>query len=262
MSPPDVAGRFPRVEVPGAPWPVYAGGEGPPLLLLHELAGFTDPFLRCAARFADAGFSVWLPLLAGPAPADTPARRALASVRVCVSREIHLFARARTSPVVEPLRALAAHAVDVTGARGAGVVGMCFTGGFALALAARKPVLAAVASQPSLPVAFLPFTRDRAGDLGLSPGDEARLLGRLANGETGLYATRFADDTVCPPARGRAIERRLGVAVDDVPTAGLAKPTHSVLAYSGKAEAAARERLDATVAAVVAFLHERLDPRG
>src|SRR6266508_1008518 len=61
----------------------------------------------------------------------------------CVSREFAVFTD-RTSPVVGWLRALAAHAHAECGGPGVGAVGMCFTGGFALAMAVDAAVLAPV----------------------------------------------------------------------------------------------------------------------
>ena len=58
--------------------------------------------------------------------------------QVCVSREFFLLAD-RTSPVVTWLRALAAQAHAECGGPGVGAVGMCFTGGYALAMAVSRP---------------------------------------------------------------------------------------------------------------------------
>ena len=63
-----------------------------------------------------------------------------------------MLATGQTSPVVDWLRALAAHEHERCGGPGVGAVGMCFTGGFALAMAADDRLLAPVLSQPSLPV--------------------------------------------------------------------------------------------------------------
>jgi len=262
FSPPETVSGFRLVDVPDAPWPVYTDGTGPPVLVLQELAGFGEAHLRCARHFADEGFSVWLPVLGGPVPANTWARRQVAQLRICLSREIHLFARGQTSPVVEPLRALARHAVRQTGADGAGVVGMCFSGGFALALAAEAPVLAAVASQPSLPFAGLPFTRHLATDIGLSSRDETCLVQRLATNDTAVYVTRFSDDKVSPVARAEELERRLGIEVDELPSALFKPGAHSVLTYDDPLSDAARERLDETVAKVTEFLRARLRAAG
>jgi dienelactone hydrolase len=54
----------------------------------------------------------------------------------------------RTSPVTVWLRALARHEHERCGGPGVGVVGMCLTGGFALAMMVDDTVVAPVLSQP------------------------------------------------------------------------------------------------------------------
>ena len=62
------------------------------------------------------------------------------------------------------LRALARDLNEKTPGKGVGVIGECFTGGFALAAAVDDSVLAPVLSQPSLP---LPLTPKHRRDPGL-----------------------------------------------------------------------------------------------
>lgn len=251
----------------GAPWPVYTDGTGPPVLVLHELMGLTPPVLAFARRVVDSGFTVYLPVLSGPAPAVSKGDKRKAALGICVSREIHLLKSGATSPVVTPLRALARYATTKAGTRGAGVVGMCFSGGFALALAADEPVLAGVAAQPSLPFARLkPWC---AGDLGLDAQDVDDLQARLTNGDTGIYVTRFSDDRTSPRRRLQTIKETFGpqnVTIDELPSYpdnefGFAAGDHSVLAVAPAkypAGSAAAARLDKAFGDVIAFLTERL----
>jgi len=92
---------------------------------------------------------VYLPSLFGGPAAPATGREIVRSIlRVCVAREFTKLAD-RTSPVVGWLRALAASAYRECGGPGVGVVGMCFTGGFALATALEPSVVASViASRP------------------------------------------------------------------------------------------------------------------
>jgi dienelactone hydrolase len=230
------------------------------VLLLHELFGVTEPLLRFGRHLADSGFTVWVPALAGPVPADGRLRQARTFAAICLSREIHLFATGRTSPVVEPLRGLARHAASAAGVDGVGVVGMCMTGGFALALAAGSPVLAAVAAQPSLPYTSK-VTPWCARDLGLSPGDVDCLVARLAAGDTEVYVTRFSEDKTSPAERLRVLRATLGtkgVTVDVVPSN--APRDHSVLTLAPMTYVTgpAHDRLAETSERVIAFLHRRL----
>ena len=63
----------------------------------------------------------------------------------------HALALGAERPFSRWLRALAADLAARTPGPGVGVIGMCFTGGFALAAAVDDSVLASVLSQPSLP---------------------------------------------------------------------------------------------------------------
>lgn len=265
MRVPDEVDGFTRVRGTGAPWPVYRDGTGPPVVLVHELSGLTPEVVACARTVVDAGFSVWLPVLAGPVPSRSANDRRRAALGVCVSRDIHLLRTGATSPVVTPLRELVSYAAEASGTGVAGVIGMCFSGGFALALAAEAPVRAAVAAQPSLPFAT-PLTPWCARDLGISREDEEWLAARLRSGETDVYVTRFSDDRTSPATRAREIEERLGLPVDELPSGpgnayGFTGRDHSVLSFAPArhTDGPAAVRLAETMDRVLRFLRARLD---
>jgi dienelactone hydrolase len=83
-------------------------------------------------------------------------------------REFTPWAADRSSPIVDWLRALAREVHAECGGKGVGAVGMCFTGGFALAMMTEPSVVAPVLSQPSLP---LGKKRAAAGLLASRTGD-------------------------------------------------------------------------------------------
>ncbi len=72
--------------------------------------------------------------------------------RGCVAKEFAAFATNKERPVTHYLRALARDLKEKTGGKGVGVIGQCFSGGFALAAAVDDSVLAPVLSQPSVPI--------------------------------------------------------------------------------------------------------------
>ena len=148
--------------------PIYSAGEGPPVIVLHELPGMVEQCLDLGLILAER-FRVHLPLLFGEPGEFAMGKNIL---RLCVSREINLFAARKTSPVVDWLRALCRKVKTDSGAKGIGVVGMCLTGGFALALVAEESVLAPVVAQPGLPL----FIHKAA--LGLSDADTAGATAR------------------------------------------------------------------------------------
>ena len=88
--------------------------------------------------------------------------------QVCISHEFSSWALNRTSPVISWLRALARDLHAHAGGPGVGAVGMCFSGGFALAMAIDDEMLAPVLSQPSMPFAV---GKARSHALGLSDAD-------------------------------------------------------------------------------------------
>ena len=130
------------------------------------------------------------------------------------------------------LRRLAASEHERCGGPGVGVVGMCFTGGFALGMMVDDVVLAPVLSQPSLP---FPLGKRRKADIGISDGDLARVKERTAAG-TCLLGLRFSNDPFCFPERFETLRRELGdafiaVEIDSAPgnPHGHPKNAHSVL---------------------------------
>src|SRR4051794_32693704 len=141
-------------------------GSGPGVVLLPELLGITPEVMGLADHLVDPGFPVTLISLFGepdrPASAGATARSVAGA---CISREFHAFAARADRPVAEYVRAVARRVHDRVGGPGVGVIGMCFSGGFALASAVEPAVLAPVASQPSLP---MPINAARRRDIGMS----------------------------------------------------------------------------------------------
>lgn len=214
---------------------VYWKGSGPAVVILTEMPGITPEVTDFARRVVDAGYTVALPDLFGDAGKPFSNAYVLQSmVRGCVSREFVAFATEKTSPVTTWLRSLVGEAHERAGDdRGVGVVGMCFTGGFALALAVDPLVRVPVLSQPSLP---LPVGKGRARDLGLSPVDLAVVSERAANDEICAIGLRFTEDPVVPAARFERLRQELGdafvgVEIDSSPgnPHGFEKGAHSVL---------------------------------
>ena len=167
---------------------VYSKGSGPVVLIIQELPGIGPETLRLADEFVAEGFTVVLPHLFGPL-----GKTALFGnmVRVmCMRREFRLFAQGQTSPVVEWLRLLCQDLRTRHEVEGVAVIGMCLTGNFALSLMADDAVLAAVASQPALPVGSL-------GGLHMSEAEVAQVRQRLDSLEP-MLAYRFEGDFQSP----------------------------------------------------------------
>lgn len=221
---------------------VYRKGAGPAVIVIAEMPGITPKVADFARMVAAIGCTAVMPHLYGepgrdPAPDGKGAMAATAMmvkslVPACVSREFTVFATRRTSPVVNWLRALAAHEHERCGGPGVGVVGMCFTGGFALAMAVDDRVIAPVMSQPSMPVAVLP--RQRAS-IDLSDQDLEKVRRRCAAGDLEVIGLRFKSDRLVPAERFKFLSQQLGdafVAIeleDSDVKPGTGYPPHSVL---------------------------------
>lgn len=195
---------------------VFRRGTGPAVLVIAEMPGITPRVLGFAERVADLGCTAVLPHLFGDPGRDPVAGGKAASIRylvssvvpTCVSREFVTLATGRTSPVVEWLRALARHEHGRCGGPGVGAVGMCFTGGYALALSTIPEVVAPVLAQPSLPA---PFGARRKAAIDISPEDMAVVEERCAAGLR-VVGLRFEGDRLVPAARFAALQERLGAA--------------------------------------------------
>ncbi|WP_077088238.1 dienelactone hydrolase family protein [Mycobacterium rhizamassiliense] len=213
---------------------VYRKGTGPGVVLIPELPGIHPGVLGLGNHLVDNGFTVAMPSLFGEAGhATTPGYSAASIARACVAREFAAFATNKERPVSLFLRALARDLNASTPGKGVGVIGQCFTGGFALATAVDESVLAPVLSQPSVP---LPLGRTRRGDTGLSESEMATIAARAANDGLCAMGLRFSEDWMAPRERFAALKERLGEAfevieIDSRPgnQHGFTKSAHSVL---------------------------------
>ncbi|MFI5314340.1 MAG: dienelactone hydrolase family protein [Myxococcota bacterium] len=208
---------------------VFVAGRGPAVIVMSEMPGIYSGVARFSRKVRDAGFTVWMPQLFGePGRPPTMGYGLRSMVRGCISREFRAFAANESSPVTAWLRALAAHAHPLSGGKGVGAIGMCFTGNFALSMMLEPSVRAPVLSQPSLPMF-------RAGGMHISPGDLARVKERMEREDLTVRAYRFEGDPFCKAARFEAYQQALGsrfeprVLPDSAARKGTPMPPHSVV---------------------------------
>jgi dienelactone hydrolase len=212
---------------------IFRRGEGPAVIVVAEIPGITPKVVELADRVVDLGCTAVLPHLFGEPGAKPSMGRALSVlVSGCVSREFANWATGRTSPVTVWLRALGRHEHERCGGPGIGAVGMCFTGGFALAMMVDDNVVAPVLSQPSLP---FPVRKRQRRDLGISADDLACVKQRCAEGVE-VLGLRFTGDKAAPPERFRRLRDELGDAFVGVEIDsskgnphGIPRSAHSVL---------------------------------
>jgi dienelactone hydrolase len=228
----------------GITHPTYRKGSGPGVIVIHEIPGVTPKVIAFAEEVVARGFTVVMPSLFGRPGAEATMSETLHSVvRVCVSREFTMFALGRTTPVAGWLRSLARDLNAQTGGAGVGAIGMCFTGGFALAMLADAPVVAPVLAQPASPA---PVGKARKADLGLSPGDLDAVRAKVAAG-CQVLGLRFEDD----PAVGTRFETLRREFGDNFIAVEFPGRQHSTLTEHRQQEGVDR---------VLAFLAEKLRP--
>jgi dienelactone hydrolase len=247
--------------VEGITHDVYRKGDGPGVVLIPEIPGLTPQVLALGNHLVDNGFSVASPSLFGQPGRPLSVGYVVPTIaRACVAREFMALATNAERPVARYLRALARDLNERTPGKGVGVIGMCFTGGFALAAAVDDSVLAPVLSQPSVP---LPITPARRRNPGVSEKEMERVIRRVTDDGLCAIGLRFTEDPMVPAERFQTLRQRLGDAFEvieiDSSTGnehGFSRMSHSVLTdqvreTDGHPAYEARKR-------VVEFFNERL----
>ena len=198
---------------------IFRKGTGPAVIVIAEIPGITPKVAGFARKVVDIGCTAVMPHLFGEPGKDPTAAGAVGALThmvktvtpICISREFTVLATGRTSPVIDWLRALAGAEHERCGGPGVGAIGMCFTGGFALAMATHPSLLAPVLSQPSLPFAP-PWKKQNARNIDISPDDLAIVQNRCAVEGLKVIGMRFEGDSFVPDDRFKFLEEKLGPA--------------------------------------------------
>jgi dienelactone hydrolase len=243
---------------------VYRRGEGRAVIVIHEVPGITPQVREFGERVAREGFTVFMPSLFGtPNKPVSSLYTARSILGACIRREFAVLASRRASPITEWLRALCRQAHEELGGPGVGVVGMCLTGNFALALMADDTVMAPVLSQPSLPF-VLTAAQKRA--VHVSEEQLRHAKRRSAEGVT-LLGLRFTHDFMCPKERFDTLRRELGegfeaIEIDSSPgnPHGIPRIAHSVLTNDLVVEEGHPTQV--ALSRVLQLFHERLNETG
>ncbi len=237
---------------------VFKRGSGPAVIVIHEMPGLHPLVVRFADRVAASGMTASCPSLFGeprrPVSTGYALREMIAGI--CIRREFNVWASDKSSPIVDWLKALARQAHADCGGHGVGAVGMCFTGGFALAMMTEPSVVAPVLSQPSLPL--VGKNQKRAAGIGVSAKEIACVRQRFADEDLSMIGLRFKSDDFVPDARFETYRREFGerfeaIELEDADAAPAPMKPHSVLTLHLKEDGptkAAEQR-------VLAFFRER-----
>lgn len=235
----------------------FSRGKGPPVLILPEIFGVTEQIAKFAQLLTQrAAVSVYVPVLFGdPATSGSFLGRAAAIADMCIRREFALIAAHRAGRAVDVVRALAERALrERAPAAKFGVVGLCLTGNFALAMMCDRRLAAPVTSEPSLPFSFTAYGKAQPG---VDPAAIACAKDRTGNGET-LLGFRFAGDWISSVRKFDGFQAELGPGFERHDLALPAGKTrgHSVFtaSYDDAEGSPTRDAFDR----LVAFLQERL----
>ena len=177
---------------------VYELGDSRKIvLLMQELPGIEKTTVELAKRLLKKGFRVVLPHLVGPLGKNGMPGNLY---KVCISREFETWVNGKSSPIVDWLAALCEKLRADHEVPGIAVIGMCLTGDFAISLMANDAVLAAYASQPSMPLFShgkrLPFSPEEVEDI---------KKGLSAKGP--MKCARFDNDRFCKEGKFAALDR-------------------------------------------------------
>lgn len=194
--------------------PVYVSETGTkPLIVLHELPGMSDSFITyCQRMTQDEGFKVYMPLLFKSPGTNM---KKLETIMFCMSREFKsLFAanRDNTRPFTAWMLELVNHVADDHPGANVGLVGMCLTGGFAIAAIADPRVTAVASCQPAFP-----FFRN-ISTLGLSPAERQNARAGIADKVLPcVKAYRYQHDMLSRESHMAAAKTLMGDALERFP---------------------------------------------
>jgi dienelactone hydrolase len=214
---------------------VFAKGEGPIVILMHELPGFDAATVHFIDRLVAKGFRVHAPHLFGPLLwSDT----AVNYVRLCISREFGYLAANRSAPVCNWLRALVRSLGQSQSNFRIGVVGLCLTGAFVIPMVIESAVHAGVISQPAIPLSLrYVASKGKCGkgqwmqEMNVSNIDLEAASQRCTRDRVPILLQRFDEDVLSTNERVERIAAAFGqhATIVQYPNSGLSSHPHALM---------------------------------
>jgi len=190
---------------------VFVAGKGPIVVLLQESPNPTPEIFELGLRLVKNAYRVYIPHFFGTPNEPFSFSNAVANViHLCIHREFAVFASRKSSPITNWLRAFCVDIQRAEEKEGIGLIGMCLTGNFALALLAEKWMLAPVLSQPSLPYAIF-----KNLSKGLHVEDQVIQQAKQRE-DLEILAFRFTHDFLCPKLRFSQLRSTFGSAFQGI----------------------------------------------
>jgi dienelactone hydrolase len=172
------------------------------VVLIHEINGLSPGCIDLGVQLADAGFTVFMPLLFGhPSQNST----ILGGVESCVLGQFHCLAdgaKSLNTVPVEWTRSFVKAIEKQDEIRAIGVIGMCQSGAFPLAVMNKgSKVRGVVLSQPAIP-----FGKSRQKNVGIAKST----MRAAKESEIPILALRFNADTICTADRFEYLKHYFG----------------------------------------------------
>jgi dienelactone hydrolase len=216
---------------------VFWLGQGPGVVLMHELPGLTDYVKDFGREIAARGYTVFMPVMFGK-PFTGRVGRVINELGICIIREYSLLFEAKSSPITNWLRALCGEVHARCAGPGVGAIGLCLSGGFVLSMMVDKSVLAPVISEPSLPLCLLrDLQKGSQAAFVVSPEELEKAKDRSRDEDIPVIGLRFTNDWLCPALRFERLDHEFGKRFIkiEIPSErgnpyGIPSSAHSVLA--------------------------------
>lgn len=175
----------------GKKYDVFASeSDGPALILMHEINGLSPAVVEFGRYLVECGYHVYMPMFFGK-PNDKS--NGIGNIiRLCIRREMSLFAGEQSSQFTDWLRSLCRGVSKANSDSRIGVIGMCLTGGFVIPMMVEDSVIAAVSAQPAVP-----FLSGRSIDI----DNEVIELAVERKDRVELMSLRYKGDSLSPPER-------------------------------------------------------------
>lgn len=180
--------------------------DKPPVIVLHEFPALSANCLAFAEKLSRQGFTVYVPVLFGNTQGVSNAGAGLATiVELSASTEWKVtFSEHKHSAITDWLRLLCRDVSERHQQKKIGVIGMCLTGSFPVALMSEPCVAAPVVAQPSTPI--FAFTPEARKSLGISEEELAAARRRGID----VFGIRYDLDRVSRKENFKTLHDNLG----------------------------------------------------